>query len=213
MNFSVLLVNFVKVVRFCSSSLNLLKNEKFILERELNFSVLLVNFVKSCSFLLFIFEFRWIRALNMRKNLAFLISVEFIGFACELCVSCSFLLRFFEFRWIHAWHVRKFLAFLMRVEVLRFCLWTLWKFFVFWLVWIDEICFGFVEMVEVTKLMYIVVVDDEDKKEERKVSFRYTRPVLQSTLQLMGCKARHAFKVCFFFLGTILQFNFTEFCF
>ncbi|KAM7502109.1 hypothetical protein LguiB_001013 [Lonicera macranthoides] len=50
-------------------------------------------------------------------------------------------------------------------------------------------------MAEVTKLMYIVVVDDEDKKEERKVSFRYTRPVLQSTLQLMGCKARHAFKI------------------
>ncbi|MQL87733.1 hypothetical protein Taro_020280 [Colocasia esculenta] len=26
-------------------------------------------------------------------------------------------------------------------------------------------------------------------------SFRYTRPVLQGTLQLMGCKARHAFKI------------------
>lgn len=91
--------------------------------------------------------------------------------------------------------MNKNLAFLIRVEVLRFCLWTLGKFFVSWLIWIDEICFGFVEMTEVTKLMYIVVVDDEDKKEERKVSFRYTRPVLQSTLQLMGCKARHAFKV------------------
>ncbi|KAK6936082.1 hypothetical protein RJ641_033112 [Dillenia turbinata] len=36
--------------------------------------------------------------------------------------------------------------------------------------------------------MYIVVED------EGKDSFRYARPVLQSTLQLMGCKARHAFK-------------------
>ncbi|VAH81198.1 unnamed protein product [Triticum turgidum subsp. durum] len=26
-------------------------------------------------------------------------------------------------------------------------------------------------------------------------SFRYTRPVLQSALQLMGCKPRHAFRV------------------
>ena len=43
-----------------------------------------------------------------------------------------------------------------------------------------------------SKLLYIVVVDDEEKGKE---SFRYTRPVLQSTLQLMGCKARHAFKV------------------
>ena len=50
------------------------------------------------------------------------------------------------------------------------------------------------EMAEVTKLLYIVV-DDEEKREKGKESFRYTRPVLQSTLQLMGCKARHAFKV------------------
>ncbi|XP_031123249.1 P-loop NTPase domain-containing protein LPA1 homolog 2-like [Ipomoea triloba] len=47
---------------------------------------------------------------------------------------------------------------------------------------------------EVTKLLYIVVVDDEDGKRE-KDSFRYTRSVLQSTLQLMGCKPRHAFKI------------------
>ncbi|XP_068503690.1 P-loop NTPase domain-containing protein LPA1 homolog 1-like isoform X1 [Phaseolus vulgaris] len=46
-------------------------------------------------------------------------------------------------------------------------------------------------MGEVGKILYIVVVDDAQKKE----SFRYTRPVLQSTLQLMGCKARHAFKI------------------
>lgn len=50
-------------------------------------------------------------------------------------------------------------------------------------------------MSEVIKLMYIVVVDDSEKIEKGKESFRYTRPVLQSTLQLMGCKARHAFKV------------------
>ncbi|KAF8098873.1 hypothetical protein N665_0256s0004 [Sinapis alba] len=63
-------------------------------------------------------------------------------------------------------------------------------------------------MAETTKVMYIVVVDDDDvdtltaivEEEEEgtgnwKDSFRYTRPVLQSTLQLMGCKARHAFKI------------------
>lgn len=55
--------------------------------------------------------------------------------------------------------------------------------------------------VEVTKVLYIVVVDggEEESKEKRrgdgKHSFRYTRSVLQSTLQLMGCKPRHAFKV------------------
>ncbi|XP_065865839.1 P-loop NTPase domain-containing protein LPA1 homolog 1 [Euphorbia lathyris] len=50
-------------------------------------------------------------------------------------------------------------------------------------------------MAEVSKLLYIVVVDEKEKSEKGKESFRYTRPVLQSTLQLMGCKARHAFKV------------------
>ncbi|XP_031259688.1 P-loop NTPase domain-containing protein LPA1 homolog 2-like isoform X1 [Pistacia vera] len=51
-------------------------------------------------------------------------------------------------------------------------------------------------MAEVMKVLYIAVVDDEERGEECKtVSFRYTRPVLQSTLQLMGCKARHAFKI------------------
>ncbi|KAJ8768740.1 hypothetical protein K2173_023644 [Erythroxylum novogranatense] len=50
-------------------------------------------------------------------------------------------------------------------------------------------------MTEVAKVLYIVVVDDEDKRDNGKESFRYTRPVLQSTLQLMGCKARHAFKI------------------
>ncbi|RYQ97969.1 P-loop NTPase domain-containing protein LPA1 homolog 2 isoform X1 [Arachis hypogaea] len=51
-------------------------------------------------------------------------------------------------------------------------------------------------MGEVGKILYMVVVDDDaDKKDKGKDSFRYTRPVLQSTLQLMGCKARHAFKI------------------
>ncbi|XP_044506263.1 P-loop NTPase domain-containing protein LPA1 homolog 1-like [Mangifera indica] len=51
-------------------------------------------------------------------------------------------------------------------------------------------------MAEMVKVLYIAVVDDEEKGEKGKpVSFRYTRPVLQSTLQLMGCKARHAFKI------------------
>ncbi|KAL3530534.1 hypothetical protein ACH5RR_009856 [Cinchona calisaya] len=55
--------------------------------------------------------------------------------------------------------------------------------------------------VEVAKVLYIVVVDGEEKEsEEKKIedakhSFRYTRSVLQSTLQLMGCKPRHAFKI------------------
>nr|DAD28526.1 TPA_asm: hypothetical protein HUJ06_029994 [Nelumbo nucifera] len=51
-------------------------------------------------------------------------------------------------------------------------------------------------MAEAPKLLYIVVVDDGEKSEGKgNESFRYTRPVLQSTLQLMGCKARHAFKI------------------
>ncbi|KAM2692467.1 hypothetical protein EV2_006752 [Malus domestica] len=50
-------------------------------------------------------------------------------------------------------------------------------------------------MAEAAKVLYIVVVDDGDKREKGKESFRYTRPVLQSCLQLMGCKPRHAFKI------------------
>ncbi|KAJ4778465.1 hypothetical protein LUZ62_062722 [Rhynchospora pubera] len=42
------------------------------------------------------------------------------------------------------------------------------------------------------KLLYIVVADVAD---ENGAGFRYTRSVLQSTLQFMGCKARHAFKI------------------
>ena len=46
------------------------------------------------------------------------------------------------------------------------------------------------------KLLYIVV---DDVSDENGTGFRYTRSVLQGTLQFMGCKARHAFKVQFFF--------------
>lgn len=49
------------------------------------------------------------------------------------------------------------------------------------------------------KILYIVVIDEKsiDKdKDKGKESFCYTRSVLQSTLQIMGCKARHAFKIC-----------------
>jgi hypothetical protein len=44
-----------------------------------------------------------------------------------------------------------------------------------------------------SRLLYIAVADDHGHC--RRSTFRYTRPVLQSTLQLMGCKPRHAFKV------------------
>ncbi|KAK9061561.1 hypothetical protein SSX86_018743 [Deinandra increscens subsp. villosa] len=48
---------------------------------------------------------------------------------------------------------------------------------------------------EVAKLLYIVVEDDFGGRGNEELCFRYTRHVLQSTLQLMGCKARHAFKI------------------
>ncbi|KAH6827974.1 P-loop containing nucleoside triphosphate hydrolases superfamily protein [Perilla frutescens var. hirtella] len=49
-----------------------------------------------------------------------------------------------------------------------------------------------------TKLLYVVVEEDDaaaaaDGKET--ASFRYSRSVLQSTLQLIGCKPRHSFKI------------------
>ncbi|XP_074272110.1 P-loop NTPase domain-containing protein LPA1 homolog 1-like [Silene latifolia] len=54
-------------------------------------------------------------------------------------------------------------------------------------------------MAETSKVVYIVVVDgDNNKRDTEKLdkgSFRYTRSVLQCTLQFMGCKARHAFKI------------------
>ncbi|KAK8966934.1 hypothetical protein KSP40_PGU002086 [Platanthera guangdongensis] len=50
-------------------------------------------------------------------------------------------------------------------------------------------------MTENPKLLFIVVVDEGEKRgDEKRGSFKYTRPVLQSTLQFMGCKARHSFK-------------------
>lgn len=61
-------------------------------------------------------------------------------------------------------------------------------------------------MAEVAKVLYIVVVEDEEDKREKE-SFRYTRSVLQSTLQLMGCKARHAFKVADVFAYVLLLFR------
>lgn len=53
---------------------------------------------------------------------------------------------------------------------------------------------------EGTKLLYILVQDDVQPGAnvvEKAAYHRYTRPLLQSTLQLMGCKQRHALKVCF----------------
>lgn len=59
------------------------------------------------------------------------------------------------------------------------------------------------------KILYMVVVDESVKlKENEKESFRYTRPVLQSTLQLMGCKARHAFKVQILFHHFVYYANY-----
>jgi hypothetical protein len=43
------------------------------------------------------------------------------------------------------------------------------------------------------KMLYIAVADAGATR-----AFRYTRPVLQSTLHLMDCKPRHAFKVASF---------------
>ncbi|KAG8387634.1 hypothetical protein BUALT_Bualt02G0041700 [Buddleja alternifolia] len=52
---------------------------------------------------------------------------------------------------------------------------------------------------EASKLLYVVVVEDDgaaaETAEECTPPFRYSRSVLQSTLQLMGCKPRHAFKI------------------
>lgn len=63
------------------------------------------------------------------------------------------------------------------------------------------------------KVLYIVVVVDQDEEDKGKESFRYTRPVLQSTLQLMGCKARHAFKVTSTFSLSLLIFSSSMYCF
>lgn len=55
-------------------------------------------------------------------------------------------------------------------------------------------------MVEEKKLLYILVEDEEGELGQtgaggKAASHRYTRPMLQSTLQFMGCRPRHAFKV------------------
>jgi len=65
-------------------------------------------------------------------------------------------------------------------------------------------------MAEVGKILFMVVVDEGDKKEKGKESFRYSRPILQSTLQLMGCKARHAFKVRIFVIVFCVQILFYD---
>ena len=51
---------------------------------------------------------------------------------------------------------------------------------------------------EGSKILYILVQDDPEpgaKEGEQGPCHRYTRPLLTSTLQLMGCKPRHAIKV------------------
>lgn len=62
-------------------------------------------------------------------------------------------------------------------------------------------------MADAHKLFYIIVLDEDSQGEwtgeespslffqKSNHSFRYTRPVLQSILQLMGCKQRHSFKI------------------
>jgi hypothetical protein len=79
--------------------------------------------------------------------------------------------------------------------------WVAQSFSVFFVGCREERGGGDMTTMEVGKVLYIVVVDEEEKRDKGKGkgkgkdSFRYTRPVLQSALQLMGCKARHAFKV------------------
>ncbi|XXG40187.1 hypothetical protein AAC387_Pa01g0968 [Persea americana] len=60
-------------------------------------------------------------------------------------------------------------------------------------------------MMAARKLCYVVVVDDEEVEKDKvgatnyqpqpNTSFWYTRSVLQSVLQLVGCKVHHAFKI------------------
>lgn len=55
-----------------------------------------------------------------------------------------------------------------------------------------------IKSAEALKLLYILVQDDplpDAKEGEQGPTHRYTRGLLQSTLQLMGCKPRHATKV------------------
>ncbi|CAK9190304.1 unnamed protein product [Sphagnum troendelagicum] len=54
-------------------------------------------------------------------------------------------------------------------------------------------------MADKQKLLYVLVEDDDAhvglNDGEKPTYHRYTRPLLQSTLQLMGCKPRHALKI------------------
>jgi hypothetical protein len=54
-------------------------------------------------------------------------------------------------------------------------------------------------MADKRKLLYVLVEDDDAhvglNDGEKPTYHRYTRPLLQSTLQLMGCKPRHALKI------------------
>jgi hypothetical protein len=65
-------------------------------------------------------------------------------------------------------------------------------------------------MGEEKKLLYILVEDEECEEElgqngdNKMQTHRYTRPMLQSTLQLMGCKPRHAFKVSSFVANFVI---------
>lgn len=57
-----------------------------------------------------------------------------------------------------------------------------------------------------SKLLYILVQDDpapDAKAGEAGPCHRYTRGLLQSTLQLMGCKPRHATKVMDLAIGML----------
>lgn len=50
-------------------------------------------------------------------------------------------------------------------------------------------------MAERQKLVYISVEDKQSEKLGKQRPFSYTQILLQNTLQVMGCKPRHAFKI------------------
>lgn len=65
-----------------------------------------------------------------------------------------------------------------------------------------------IRRMESTKLLYIAVLHENEEGMEN-ASFQYTRSMLQSTLQFMGCKARHAFKV-YIYMWTSFIFVFSS---
>lgn len=75
-------------------------------------------------------------------------------------------------------------------------------------------------MMATRKLYYVVVVDDEEVEKVRvgatsyhpqsNSSFWYTRSVLQSVLQLVGCKVHHAFKVLLSYSIILVLFDVGE---